>query len=203
MNASDALATILAPGPVESKAAIVAMAAQGFTAKQTRRARESLGLVVHRAGYGPQTQSTWQLPAPTRLTQDEAAPVVPADGRASRRGKMLSLVKVAEHSARASTVRPVATSDTAQVRKVRAESQVATEAEQRRIDRRVELFIDRGLERNAANQLARSLLQRDRTKGDAWGSCIECQNYVRRQCPVVQQPVAEIHECWLRRHDAP
>lgn len=204
MNAPDALTAILTPGPVESRAALAAMAAQGFTAKQTRRARERLGLIVHRVGYGPQTQSTWQLPAPTCSTQVETAPVVPAHRRALSRGKMLSFVKVSEHSARASRVRSVATSGTAQVRnEVRAESLVATEVEQRRIDRRVALFILRGLDRDTAGQLAQSLLQRDRTKGDAWGSCIECQNYVRQQCPVVQQPVAEIHECWLRRHEAP
>lgn len=207
MNAPAALTTILAPGPVESKAVLAAMVVQGFTAKQTRRARESLGLIVHRAGYGPQTQSTWQLPTSTCSTPDETAPVVPADGRASSSGKMLGFVGVSEPSARVRRVRSGATSGAAPVRSVvRAEVPAVdvgmTADEKLRTERRVVLFLERGADAQEARLTALALVQRDRTKPQQWGSCVECQNYVRRQCPVEQRPIAEVHECWLRRHDA-
>lgn len=74
--------------------------------------------------------------------------------------------------------------------------------ERRRVERRIELFVQRGLGQYEARQVAVALIQRDRGSGQAVGSCIECQNYVRQQCSEPQLPVL-IHECWSRRHDAP
>jgi hypothetical protein len=60
----------------------------------------------------------------------------------------------------------------------------------------------RGLSGSDARRIAAALIDRDRGMNRATGSCIECQNFVRRECPIVK-PIQEIHQCWSRRHDAP
>ena len=78
-----------------------------------------------------------------------------------------------------------------------------TQPEQTRTSRRVQLFVRRGMNEVAACALAvRLVLERDRTKGRALGSCVECQAFVRNECAVMR-PITVIHECWRRRRDGP
>jgi hypothetical protein len=64
MDAREALEGLLAGGPLARKSVIAAMAGRGFTAKQTRRAREQLGVSMPRSGFGPAMTSVWSLSVP-------------------------------------------------------------------------------------------------------------------------------------------
>lgn len=76
-EATQALAQILAGGPEDSRAALATMQARGFSAKQTRGARERLQVVIEREGTRRSMRSLWRLPdAPTQPVV--AAPVVHA-----------------------------------------------------------------------------------------------------------------------------
>lgn len=61
-EAADTLRCILAEGRLEAKIANRTMADAGFTDKQTRRARESLGIKPKREGFGAQSKFWWMLP---------------------------------------------------------------------------------------------------------------------------------------------
>ncbi len=54
------------PSGMLSRDAVRVMAAEGFTHKVIRRARERLGVVVNRSGFGAAMVSTWMLPVPPR-----------------------------------------------------------------------------------------------------------------------------------------
>lgn len=221
MTPTDALESILSGGAVESRAVLAAMAGHGFTAKQSRRARESLAVEVQRVGFGPKMVSTWRLLGDANSAGNEASPVVPMRATDPDCSGMLGIAQVRSSAerARGRSQRAVprtgafekniaARAPGAQVRNsVRAEVPVAdagmTADEQRRTARRVVLFVERGADLDAARLTALALVQRDRTKPQQWGSCIECQNYVRRQCPADPRVIGELHECWWRRHDAP
>lgn len=184
MNPAQALTAILQNGPVDSKAALVAMSERGFTAKQSRRAREGLGVEVARAGFGPRMSSTWQMPVGT--VGDPPAPTAPT---------------IAHEPAAASTPR-------AQVRRSVHTESITDDAplsdeDQRRIDRRVLLFVGRSLAAGEARRVAIAIVhRRDRGGPDcrAIGSCVECQ--VRDQCKDVR-PFGDVHECWAARLDGP
>ncbi|HEX7687924.1 MAG TPA: AAA family ATPase [Burkholderiaceae bacterium] len=49
-------------GPMESREVDRLMKAEGYTTKAIRRARESLGIVIKRTGFGEQTRTFWTLP---------------------------------------------------------------------------------------------------------------------------------------------
>lgn len=57
------LRSLLVSGPSASREMLASMAAQHFTPKQVRNARERLGVVVERSGNGADMRSTWRLPA--------------------------------------------------------------------------------------------------------------------------------------------
>lgn len=56
------LHTLLLPGPSPSREVLASMAAQHFSPKQVRNARERLGVVAERSGNGANMRSTWRLP---------------------------------------------------------------------------------------------------------------------------------------------
>lgn len=61
-----ALLRAAGPAGLLSRDATLVMAAEGFTRKVIRRARERLGVVVNRSGFGAAMVSTWMLPVPPR-----------------------------------------------------------------------------------------------------------------------------------------
>ena len=58
----EALKAILQAGKMHSQEANKTMAANGYTTKQTRTAREKLKVVVTRAGFAQELKSYWELP---------------------------------------------------------------------------------------------------------------------------------------------
>lgn len=57
-----ALRMILSEGLLTGKEAVRLMGENGFSSKQVRRAREKLGVITKRSGFGKHTQSFWHLP---------------------------------------------------------------------------------------------------------------------------------------------
>jgi len=78
-----------------------------------------------------------------------------------------------------------------------------TDVEQRRHRGRVEVFVARGIDAGTAAEVADALVLADRSGRPAFGSCAQCQNLLRGNCPATPKPVIEIHECWYRRQDTP
>jgi hypothetical protein len=211
MSPTLALASILRDGPVDSKAALVAMANQGFSAKQSRRAREALDVDVRRSGFGPRMLSMWRLPAAPTLKNKGGDAVTPTSPTKPRLSKMLCITLVSP-SVKQSTRRPDRSDpqerESTQVRSpVRTETNsddaILSDAEGRRVERRVALFVERGMSASEARRVAiETVHRRDRGTPDrrAIGSCVECQ--VRDGCKVVR-PFGDVHECWIARHDGP
>lgn len=57
-----ALSRVLKDGPLSGDEAKRLMTSNGFTTKQTRSAREKIGVVITREGYGKEMKSYWSLP---------------------------------------------------------------------------------------------------------------------------------------------
>ena len=57
-----ALRTLLAGGPRNSREVLATLSMSQLSAKQIRRAREKLGVLIERAGSGTTMHSTWRLP---------------------------------------------------------------------------------------------------------------------------------------------
>lgn len=60
---ADALSRILKDSPLSGDEAKRLMTGNGFTSKQTRSAREKLGVVITREGFGKEMKSYWSLPS--------------------------------------------------------------------------------------------------------------------------------------------
>jgi len=69
-EAADSLIRILSRDTVPSKVAMTAMKADGHSEKVTRKARESIGVIVNRTGFGKDTVSYWKLPQNTVMPSD-------------------------------------------------------------------------------------------------------------------------------------
>ena len=61
-DAVSSLLRILSRDTVPSKEAVAAMKANGHSEKITRKARESIGVIVKRTGFGKEMSSYWKLP---------------------------------------------------------------------------------------------------------------------------------------------
>lgn len=179
-----ALVRLLRSGFTESRFVTHTLVSLGFTPKQIRLSRERQGLLVFRRGCGRSMRSYWALPLPTYC--------VPRVKRSSwRRTQRGGAAPVATTAASAHATLP-------------AGHQVdLSPDESALVARRVEFFGARGMREAEAQGLAtRLVLERDRLRLHATGSCIECQEAARGQCDLVQ-PHSVIHQCWLRRHDGP
>lgn len=166
---------LLDDGPRNSRDVLTALAALQFTPKQARRAREQLGVLTERAGNGKAMHSTWRLP----------------DGKATaaRNGRNPGAANHPEQGTPAGQhLQPPAD---------------VSEGEQRRHRARVAAFLALGHDTTTASAVADALVARDRAGRPAEGSCAECQNLARRQCPATPRPAIEIHECWARRQGTP
>lgn len=75
-DADDALKRILGGDWVPMALASDDMKAAGFSPKQTRTARERIGVIVRRSGFGKDMKTHWRLPDGIALPADEA-PVMP------------------------------------------------------------------------------------------------------------------------------
>ena len=62
---SEALKRILKDGPMTGKQVKSLMAENGYSAKQTRTAREKLSVVTAREGFGKEIKTLWSLPQAT------------------------------------------------------------------------------------------------------------------------------------------
>jgi len=220
------LGDFLAAGPCNSRDALEAMAGHGLTPKQVRRARELLGVITQRAGSGTSMHSVWSLP-PTMTNigtarVDESAeganevdeafvpeaaagfPTVPRPGARAGGGDEADGGEDAYRSQRARD-RQDANCEAAPHLKAGPPAAVEglNDFEQRRHQRRVEEFIAKGIDAITAAEVANALVARDRDFRPAAGSCAECQNLLRGNCPATPKPVIEIHECWYRRQDTP
>ncbi len=70
-DAAAALVRILAGDMVPMQAAVEAMKREGFTDKVIRKARERLGVIVKRSGFGKELRSYWKLPPGLALPSDD------------------------------------------------------------------------------------------------------------------------------------
>lgn len=188
------LRALLANGARNSRDVLAAMATREFTPKQVRRAREKQGIVVRRSGSGVAMHSIWELPS-----LDSAEPRVEVI-RAHRRAP-------SAHSARPAkpTKGMLPSHQAEQSRDQRSDKPCAelTDAEHQRLEARIDVFTQRGLDLDSARKLADELVERDRSDKRATGSCIECQALAHRDCPAVPRPPVEIHQCWYLRKDTP
>lgn len=66
-TAQEWLIQLLWKGPVPSKEIPAQIKEAGLSAKTVRRARESLGIICQRIGYGPEGGWEWRLPEPLRV----------------------------------------------------------------------------------------------------------------------------------------
>lgn len=160
MNPVDTrLQDLLAGGPKLSRDVIAALAAEGFTPKQLRRAREHLGVVVTRNGRGQDMRSSWGLPV-----EIPEAPNSGDDGSIHAQRSVVRKGQVLGHVV--PTVPAAANPSAASLRPF----------EEDRVARRTSLFVGKGLDITTARQVAVLLVtERDRT-GTRGGSCFECQN---------------------------
>jgi len=208
---SQRLRALLADGPKPSREVAAALGGEGFTPKQIRRAREQEGVVIERAGNGRAMRSTWRLSIPAAIPAlDELLTFVGAGAAASHRSahardtKTVAAKVAAEKAVpRTQSIQPAnepgAASTAAGLGAVNL-----THFEVQRAERSAIVFVQRGMGIDAARDLAiRLVLQRNRPAREATGSCIECQMLVRQECHRTPNPVADIHECWVRRPDIP
>ena len=223
-KANIALHDLLTTGPLKSREVLAVMAAQNFTPKQVRRAREQLGLDVARAGSGATMHSTWQLPEPTNSNIPIAAPTgtnrfakepqrpkahscpgsdreSAALSRGSQPARELEPISTRARASGLST-RPAAVVTTAALGRV-LDALKRTADEHRRHQTRIDAFVARGMNVGSAAEVADALVQADRDGRPAMGSCAQCQNLQRGLCPVTPRPPVDIHECWFRRRDTP
>lgn len=70
-EAAAALTRILAGDMVPMQSAVDAMKREGFTEKVIRKARERLGVIVKRNGFGKEMRSYWKLPPGLALPSDD------------------------------------------------------------------------------------------------------------------------------------
>jgi len=63
----EALKAILQTGKMASQEANKTMAANGYTTKQTRTAREKLKVIITKEGFGKDLKSYWELPRPSLI----------------------------------------------------------------------------------------------------------------------------------------
>jgi len=176
-NVDRALRAALSAGPMGRVELVAMLARDGFTEKQLRRARERLGVIVSRAGFGARMRSTWELPNSQELAHGRIR------AHASRATGHLRKHKVGESSPTPKT----------------------TAAESARIERRVARFVSRGLPQSLALAVATELVvQRDRP-GLRLTSCAECHSFSAAGCAAVtytggsRNPL-EIWACgWCRR----
>ena len=189
------LRSLLVNGARNSRDVLAAMAAHEFTPKQARRARERQGIVVRRMGNGAAMHSVWELPDPNNAgSQVEGI----------RAHRTTSGTRRRPRPARpAEGVPPSYPVERSGDQRNGPACATLTDAECTRLEARIDVFTQRGLDLNGARELAAELVERDRSDKRATGSCIECQAFVRRDCPVVPRPPAEIHQCWYLRKDTP
>lgn len=160
-QAETSLQTMLAGGPKASREVIVAMASQGITQKQLRRAREKLGVVVTRSGCGKDMRSTWGLPieTPRALASSDGGPIH------AQRG-LLRKGEIPDDCGSDASQGEVGTTTMLQP------------FEEGLIASRVALFVSKGLDPSTARHVA-VLLTHDRDRpGMRGGSCAECQNWI-------------------------
>ena len=70
-DAVGSLLRILSRDTVPSKEAVASMKANGHSEKITRKARESIGVIVKRTGFGKETVSYWKLPESAVVPVDD------------------------------------------------------------------------------------------------------------------------------------
>jgi hypothetical protein len=73
-EAVEALRVILHNHVVPSREAVQQMKAEGFSEKVTRSARERLGVIVSRSGFGKDMKSYWRLPHPVVPSRAHSCP---------------------------------------------------------------------------------------------------------------------------------
>lgn len=170
---------MLSRGPRHSREVLAELAAQGFTAKQLRRARERQGILIERAGNGLAMHSTWRLPdaAATAPAVTATRPLVP----------------------RPSEQTPFPASTPACPQSVT----LMADGEQCRHAARVRAFMSLGQGEATAHQVADALVERDRRGEHGTGSGAECQNPALGNCPTAPRPVIEAHGCWAGRQCTP
>jgi len=208
---SQRLRTLLAEGSKPSREVAAVLGAEGFTPKQIRRAREREGVVIERAGNGRAMRSTWRLSVPAAIPAlDEMLTFVGVGDTAAHRSARTRqtatvAAKVAAEKAvpRIQSVQPTNEPRSASTAAGLGATNL-TDFEVQRVARSATVFVQRGMGIDAARDLAvRLVLERDRPARRATGSCIECQMFVRQECHRTPNPVADIHECWVRRPDIP
>lgn len=190
------LRTLLAGGPRNSRDVLAELAARQFTPKQARRARERLGVLIERAGNGKGMHSAWRLPS-GKATAPTGGSTTSTASTARASSRILAPPGRADQSLPGGLPLPTPTASTT------ASTTTGNEGEQRRHRARVLAFMALGNDATTAQAVADALVGRDRAGLRALGSCAECQNLARRQCPATPRPVTEIHECWTRRQSTP
>lgn len=174
-DVAKALVKLLAGGAIDSRSAIAALSTTGASAKQIRSARERVGVVIERKGYGRSMRSFWALPCIGDVTT--RAPPGPRDEAVVSPPAPLELAALVQPDG----LVPFAGT---------------------RMARRVEFFRARGLGQVEARDLARALEARD-LAGSTVVSCAECQCWVQRAwCPSVR-PASGLHACSSSRLDGP
>jgi hypothetical protein len=205
MNAAETtLHSLLAGGSGLSSMLIAAMRHAGFTAKQVRRAREKLGVQITRTGYGSNMRSSWALPGEScgganRCRHSDPHSCPPDDRWGSGQPGDVTRTKTYTPALPKSLRAPAGSSDLAGT----ASPVDLTEDECKRVDRRVEFFIMKGLAASDASMLAmRLLFERDR-RGTRLASCAECQSpMLPGGCRIVRDPM-ELHCCDGLRNVSP
>ena len=191
------LQACLAEGPRSSRDVIAEMVTAGFTAKQIRRAREQLAVVVRRSGCRAAMRTFWSTPP-----AGQAQPLIEAHGdHASARPRARSQSQI-----RAAQVGAGGDDDGVEGGIQRHHDEPAaglSEAERDRMSGRIAAFVTRGLGADEARAVAVALVVRDRGNDPALGSCIECQAFERQECPVTPRPATDVHQCWYRRAATP
>ena len=205
------LRTLLAEGSKPSREVAAVLGGEGFTPKQIRRARELEGVVIERAGHGRAMRSTWRLSIPVAIPAlNEMLTFVGVGDTASQRSA--SVRETETVATKVSTEKAVPRTQRMQPANEPGAASTAaglgaanlTDFEVQRAERSAIVFVQRGMGINAARDLAiRLVLERDRPARQATSSCIECQMFVRQECHRTPNPVADIHECWVRRPDIP
>lgn len=76
-DAADALRRIIGRDTVPSRDVIAQMKAERFSEKVIRTARERIGVIVKRSGFGKEMSSYWKLPAGAQVPADDSIPAQP------------------------------------------------------------------------------------------------------------------------------
>lgn len=75
-DATDALKRIIGHGTATSRDVIAQMKREGFSEKVIRSARERIGAIVTRSGFGTAMSSFWRLPSGAQVPADNAIPAL-------------------------------------------------------------------------------------------------------------------------------